>query len=661
MAHSSKKKKTRRKGKACPRGLLSVHRSGFGFVSTAEGDFFIHSNCMNGAFDGDLVELEPLPGRHDNEPRPNKRPQDKPCAKVVRVIDRANDTLIGTYEESEPIAVVVPEDPRIPHDIFIVGEEGPDVPDGAMVRVRILEFPTQSTPATGVVEEVLGTADDPSLGIEVIIGRHKLETRFCEASLEEAAAATLDAEGALAEGYVDLRDRFTFTIDPADARDFDDALSVELVEEPDGTVLTRLGVHIADVGHYVPWGSSIDLEARRRATSTYLVDRVIPMLPPALSNELCSLQLGEDRRCMTVDLFLDDRGNLVRYEPYLALMRSQARLDYDEVQAILDGEAEAAPELSERLRRGSELAKQLATLRRQAGAIDFVSVDAKMLLDEDGHPVGIDLRSKTDATEMVEQAMVLANEVVARHLADRDWPGIFRVHGQPSPDACAALVPVFQEFPWFIENLAVGLVNGDPHAFQGVLAMSAGRPEHELVSSLSLRAMQRAVYKPQNEGHYGMGLDAYCHFTSPIRRYPDLAVHRMLRAQLMGKPPYFDQEVMSLPWLAEHSSDMERVADKAERESQDLKMVEYLEDSVGEAFSAIISGVSYHGLHVRLESTAEGFVPIRTLGAEYFAFDPARYTLTGEDTGRSYRLGQRIAVVLVATDRRSRSLEFELA
>lgn len=661
MAHSSKKKKTRRKDKTCPRGLLSVHRSGFGFVSTAEGDFFIHANCMNGAFDGDLVELEPLKGHHDGTPRPNKRPQDKPCAKVVRVIDRANDTLIGRYEVAEPFAVVVPEDPRIPHDIFTLREDSLDVPEGAMVRVRILEYPTRDAPATGVVEEVLGDADDESLGIEVIIGRHKLETQFCDASLEEAAAATLDVEGALAEGYADVRERFAFTIDPADARDFDDALSIDEVTEPDGTVLTRLGVHIADVGHYVPWGSSIDLEARRRATSTYLVDRVIPMLPPALSNDLCSLQEGQDRRCMTVDLFLDDHGNVVRYEPYLALMRSKARLDYDEAQAILDGEAEADPDLAWRLRRGSELAKRLATRRRQAGAIDFVSVDAKMLLDDEGHPIGIDLRTKTDATELVEQAMVLANEVVARHLADREWPGIFRVHGQPSSDACVALVPVFQEFPWFIENLAVGLVNGDPHAFQGVLAMSAGRPEHDLVSSLSLRAMQRAVYKPVNEGHYGMGLDAYCHFTSPIRRYPDLVVHRMLRAQLTGKPPLFDQEVTSLPWLAEHSSDMERIADKAERESQDLKMVEYLQDSVGEAFSAIISGVSYHGLHVRLENTAEGFVPIRTLGAEYFSFDPDRYTLTGEDTGRSYRLGQRVAVVLVATDLRSRSLEFELA
>ena len=661
MAHSSKKKKTRRKEKACPRGLLSVHRSGFGFVNTAEGDFFIHANCMNGAFDGDLVELQVLPGHAKDEDRPNKRPQDKPCAKVVRVIDRATDTLIGRYEESEPFAVVVPEDPRIHHDVFLMGESDLEVPDGAMVKVRILEFPTKDSPATGVVEEVLGDADDESLGIEVIIARHKIETQFAEASLEEAAAATLDVEGALAEGYVDLRDRFAFTIDPADARDFDDALSFDEVEEPDGTVLRRLGVHIADVGHYVPWGSSIDLEARRRATSTYLVDRVIPMLPPALSNELCSLQEGEDRRCMTVDLFLDEHGNLVRYEPYLALMRSKVRLDYDRAQAILDGEAEGDSELAWRLRGCSQLAKRLAAQRREEGAIDFVSVDAKMLLDEEGYPIGIDLRTKTDATELVEQAMVLANEVVARHLSDRDWPGIFRVHGQPTSEACVALVPVFQEFPWFIENLAVGLVNGDPHAFQGVLAMSAGRPEHELVSTLSLRAMQRAVYKPRNEGHYGMGLDAYCHFTSPIRRYPDLAVHRMLRAMLLGKPPLFDQEVTSLPWLAEHSSDMERVADKAERESQDLKMVEYLAGSVGETFTAVISGVSYHGLHVRLENTAEGFVPIRTLGAEYFAFDPDRYTLTGEDTGRTYRLGQRVAVTLVDTDLRSRTLEFELA
>ena len=749
---------TRRPPRANPCGVLNVRGAGFGFVQTAEGEFFVPSSKMGGAFDGDVVEVAPLGGSKGHKGgsgaggASGAASGQNPAARVVRVVERSHDTLVGRYEVAEPFGVVVPEDPRIPYDIFTMRADRPDIEDGSLVRVRIETFPARNTAATGVVEEVIGRADDEDVGVDLIVARHKLETAFSEGALAEARAAVLDEEGALAAGYRDLRDRFTFTIDPVDARDFDDALSLERVstwgsaaraggaqslrqscsneaskaparaqkqwvnspldcspcgtrlvnpsgprrsegvescfdanaaeiggvggadgersakdngttsENPASRRLWRLGVHIADVSHYVPWGSSLDLDARRRATSVYLVDRVIPMLPHELSSDLCSLKPGETRRSMTADLYLDDAGNLLRYELYPALVRSDARLTYDEAQAMLEeGRPEDDDALAWRLAGLSALAKKRAAAREAAGGLDFGTSEAKVRLDEAGRPVAIDLGHKTDATGLVEEAMILANETVARHLSEQSFPSLYRVHEQPAPDNLAALVPVFQEFPWFAQVDAARLVAGDPHAVQQALAASSGRSEGELVSTLLLRSMKRAVYRPENGGHYGLASAAYTHFTSPIRRYPDLVVHRMLKAQLTRRPERFDQEVAALPWIAEHSSDQERVADAAARESQELKIIEYLQRDVGKAFSAVVSGVAAYGLYVRLENTAEGFVPVRSLGREYFAFDPARHSLCGQETGTVYRLGQRVPVVLVAAEPRSRTLDFKPA
>ncbi|RDB60495.1 3'-5' exonuclease [Gordonibacter sp. 28C] len=771
---------TRRRPRSNPRGVLTVRGGGFGFVQTAEGAYFVPASKMAGAFDGDLVEVAPLPpsGGKGGAKQPHQggsRSGDQPAARVLRVLDRAHDTIVGRYEVAEPFGVVVPEDARIPYDIFTMRADHPDVEDGSLVRVRITAFPSRNTAATGVVEEVIGRAGDEDLGVDLIVARHKLETAFSEGALAEARAAVLDEDGALAEGYRDLRGRFTFTIDPADARDFDDALSLERVStdgtalgladaqslgspgshgspagasgscgtrlvgtrEPEGSkgvvgaagdaggveglrgscvdgeraagengstgeasgvggcgvpagvrfvdgrgaraARWRLGVHIADVSHYVLWNSSIDLDARRRATSVYLVDRVIPMLPEELSGDLCSLRPGEARRAMTADLYLDGEARLVGYELYPALIRSDARLTYDEAQTMLSacqptGNADAAEtfadvggsapsndSLAARLAVLSRIAKRRAAAREAAGGLDFDTTEAKVRLDDEGHPVAIDLRRKTEATSLVEEAMILANETVARHLRDAKFPGIFRVHDKPSADSLAALVPVFQEFAWFGGIDQNRLVAGDPHVLAQVLDASAGRPEGELVSTLVLRSMKRAVYRPACEPHYGLASEAYAHFTSPIRRYPDLVVHRMLKAQLRRRPERFDQEVAALPWIAEHSSDMERVAEKAARESQELKIVEYMERAVGQAFPAVVSGVANYGVYVRLENTAEGLVPLKNLGREYFSFDPVLHRLTGQDSGAVYRLGQRLPVVLTSADPRAGRLDFRPA
>lgn len=913
---------TRRAPRSMPRGTLVVHAEGYGFVRTAEGEYFIPSAKLGGAFDGDVVEIAPLSSAaskaHRSSGRDAMRTGGRPAARVVRVVERAHETLIGRYEVADPFGVVIPEDPRIPYDIFTQRSSAPDIPHGALVRVRISTYPSRNTAATGVVEEVLGEADEPRIGVESIIARHKLETRFSDACLKEADGLRLDVEAALSRGYADLRDRCVFTIDPVDARDFDDALSLEwigddgsmgvtrerigsgdaaalscgrigdgdapalsrervgddsaaLSREPGicsdagltalsadagsasslaasstaagstavisgsgwenaGAAVWRLGVHIADVSAYVPWGSAIDLDARNRATSAYLVDRVIPMLPERLSNDLCSLRPDEDRLSMTVDLYLDGKGRVNRYEVYPAVIRSKARLTYDAVQEWLDGfdspgiaacpddadapfatdapavtdasnaadapaatvapaaadapaavapaatnaltasegrspyllrlsgqkwaenglemsrtpqkldldaadcpeslkttsyshvdcskdgkatcssqsdgreegheaagrppsawesagrppyaceaagrppsACETAPEaplphgagiprqVADRLAPLSRIGKLRAELRRRAGGIDFPSTEAKVRLDADGRPTGVDLRRKTDATSLVEEAMILANEAVAHRLVAADSPALVRVHERPAADGLAGLIPVLEEFDWFARIDKTRFALGDPHAVQAALEASRGRSEGELVGSLLLRAMKRADYRPSCEGHYGLASEAYAHFTSPIRRYPDLVVHHMLKALLFGRSELHDQEASALRWLGRHCSEREREADAAARESQELKLIELMESQVGEAFSGVVSGVAPYGLYVRLDNTAEGLLPVRRLGTEYYSLDAELHRLVGQDSGRTWRLGQRVAVVLTLADARRHVLEFRLA
>lgn len=651
------RKHTRRRPRANPHGVLTVHGGTFGFVRTAEGEYFIPESKMAGAFDGDLVEIAPLPARGAQKGAAEERP----AARILRVIDRAHDTVVGRYEVAEPFGVVVPEDRNISYDIFTMRADFPDVPDGALVRVRMTAYPSRHEAACGVIEEVLGTAEEATISVDAIVARNKLETVFSEGALAEAQAAQLDEVGALAAGYRDVRGRCVFTIDPADARDFDDALSLDPAQDflRDGAVW-RLGVHIADVSHYVPWNSSLDLDARRRATSVYLVDRVIPMLPEQLSNGLCSLNPNETRRCMTCDVYLDQDWKAVGYDIYPALMRSQARLTYGQVQQALDGDAALSDDIMQRVRFLSLFAKARIAARQVAGGLDFDFPEARVALDDDGKPVRVDLRRKTEATSLVEEAMILANEVVAQHLSERGFPALYRVHEKPSPDSLAALLPVLQEFSWFSLISPERFVAGDARAIARVLSESQGRLEGNLVQTLVLRAMKRAAYKPTCDGHFGLASEAYTHFTSPIRRYPDLVVHRMLRAQLTRRPQKFEQEVAALPWIAEHASDMERVAEKAARQSQELKLIEYMAGFLGEAFDATVSGVASYGMYVSLDNTAEGMVAARYLGDEYFACDAVRYQLVGQDSGKVFRLGQRVRVVLAAADAKAGRLDFRL-
>ena len=655
MKHSARSQARRN-----PVGIIRVAAGGYGFVDTPEGEFFIPANKMGYAFDGDTVEVKPVSVNRDR-PQPGK-PHNavgaKPTARVTGVVERAHPTLVGRYEVAEPFGIVIPQDSRIRHDIFTMHADNPGVHDGDVVRVRIMQYPARNAAATGVVEEVVGRADAQGLAIDAIVAAHNLRAEFPLEVLADAGAARPDAESAIRDGYVDLRDRCVFTIDPPDARDFDDALSIEPAQ---GGWL--LGVHIADVSWYVRPGSTVDSEARLRATSVYLADRVLPMIPEALSNGVCSLAPGEDRRCLTVDILLDDAADVRGVEFYPAVIRSDARLDYGQVQVLFDGAPGAdaiAPEVAGRLSRLRVIARALKAKRAAQGALDLESSEVHMLLDADGTPTGYTLRRSTEATELVESCMVLANALVAQKLCACGEPAIYRIHDMPDPAALASVVPVLQELGYDAVADLDALAAGSVSNMQRVLAASRGGQDAELVSMLLLRAMKRAVYACECTPHFGLAIDEYLHFTSPIRRYPDLVAHRALRRclNMPGLGRMHAQE--GLETLAEHASAMERTADEAAWESQMEKLVEYLAGFVGRTFEGVVSRVAAFGFFVRLDNTATGLVDAAGLGEPY-ALDVRRQVLVGQDTGRMLRLGQRVRVVLVAARPESRELDFELA
>lgn len=654
------KRSTRGHARPNPTGVLQVAAGGYGFVETPEGEYFVPASKMGDAFDGDTVEVKPVSVNYDR-PQPGKAHNavgKKPTARVVGVVKRAHETLVGRYEIAEPFGVVIPEDSRIQHDIFTMHADNPHVHDGDVVRVRILQYPSRYAAATGVVEQVVGRSASRGVEIDAIVASHNLRTDFPPEALADAGEAQVDAERALRDGYADLRDRCIFTIDPPDARDFDDALSLDRV---DGG--WRLGVHIADVSWYVRGSSALDTEARLRATSVYLADRVVPMLPEALSNGVCSLAPGEDRRCVTVDVVLDESWDVRDVTFYPAIMRSTARLDYEQVQELFDSGSPQAPEIDPsvcaRLFTLRDLSQALKRKRARAGALDLESSEVHMLLDDELRPIGYTMRRSTEATELVEQCMILANTLVAQALHAKGEPAIYRVHGAPDPASLAALVPILQEFDYGVKVDLDAFAAGNVRAIQQVLDESRGRQEAELVSMMLLRAMKRAAYADECEPHFGLAIDEYLHFTSPIRRYPDLVAHRALK-RMLGVPGAGGPEEAGLAIVAEHASAMERTADEAAYESQSLKLVEYLAGFVGRDFDAVVSKVSTYGFFVRLDNTATGLVAAGGLGEPY-SLDVRRQVLTGQDSGRTIRLGQRVRVTLVAARISSRELDFELA
>ena len=629
----------------CPVGIIEINPQGYGFVDTDEGSFFIPANRIGSAMNGDKVEVRPRSQKvADNQ---------KHIASVVRVHERACEYVVGVLKINDPLAAVVPRDPRILHDIFVDLSQCQKASDGDVVLARITQYPNRRMAAQGYIIEVLGTQDAPGMDVDIIIHNAGLATEFSPSAIQSAKELISDKDKLdELDKYDDLGDlgprqdltkREIFTIDPHDAKDYDDAISIDHVEG-----LIRLGVHIADVAHYVAFDESIDICARDRATSVYLVDRVLPMLPEELSCDLCSLKPGVDRLAITCDMYLNESAELQKYKIYPSIIRSNRRFSYEQVQEILDETSNANEPLEPRLKELNELAHKLLKLRQERGALDFDGVEPKPILDERGKVQDVKLRSKNDATSMIEEAMILANETVAFHLQKNNRPCVYRVHEAPRPSNVESMLPIIKAHGFSVK----GLATGEPSVYQKLLMSAKNTASHDLIESVVLRNMERAYYSTDALSHFGLASRHYCHFTSPIRRYPDLMVHRLLR----------DAHAMEgqLDWLAQHSSKMERLAEKAETDSVRLKLCEYVCKFIGQTLEGCISGLQTYGIFVRLGCGAEGYVHFDPVRDEYYKLDFEKQLLVGEETGRKYHFGQFVQVRIEGVDLRTQSIDLRL-
>lgn len=683
---------TRSRGTARIAGTVRVTDAG-AFVETAEGAFRLTQRGIREAMNGDTVTVSLHRG-----PGGDRR------AVVESTLARSTTTIVGTFDQTGPLGVVRPLDTRVRQDFFVLPTDSSPrdagVSAGDIVSARIVSYPSRYESGVATIEQRLGGPDAPDLGIRCIMARYDLEDGYPAVAVEQAAPATLDVDAALEDPLRrDIRDRFLLTIDPIDARDFDDAISLE----PLGEGRVRLGVHIADVSHYVVWESDLDLEARRRSTSVYLADRVLPMLPEALSCDVCSLRPDRDRLAMTVDMELDRRGRLLGFKVYPSVIRSRLRLDYEAVDTLLDelrepaegfedqartearARAKAAFEractmdvdLAGYLRAADAVAQKRLAIRHARGVIDFDTVEVHCLLDAAGLPERITCRERTRATSLVEEAMLLANECVAGWLADRGLDAAYRVHEPPSPDDLAAAAKTLVGIGAIDRARAAGIRAADPAAIEATLEESRGTGWAPLVNALLLRAMQRAVYRPHNLGHFALGAPAYCHFTSPIRRYPDLLVHRELKRALarerLGAAAARERAAVLtgtgdsslahvLPQLCRHASTRERLADAAAHASQKVKVAQYYAKRIGERFAGSVSWIDTMGAIVRLDETgAEGLVRLSALGGdEWWDLDEDLYVLQGASSGRTISLGTRVIVEVSGTDAVRGHLDFKL-
>ena len=624
-------------------GRMQCTARGFGFFVPDDGseDWYISQESMHGAMHGDRVLARRLGSRRGGIE-----------GEVTAVETRAWTQIVGTVDGG----CVVPDERRIPY-VLVPVRGGRRVSDGDRVVARIEQYPDGRRPMLGRVTEVLGRRGEAGVDVLAVVRRFGIRDTFPKAVRDAAAALPQAVLPEALVGRLDLRGLCTVTIDGAHSKDFDDAVSLERLEG--GQV--RLGVHIADVCAYVRPGSAIDREARLRGTSVYFADRVIPMLPEELSNGICSLNEGEDRLTLSCLMDIDPSGRVTAYSLAESVIRSRHRLVYEDVTALIEGDpaqreryADVAPMLLDL----AALQKRLYARRHARGSIDFDIAESEIELDAEGRAVGLAPAVRGIANRVIEECMLLANETVAAHMRTRNLPCLYRVHEPPDPDR-------LRELNVFLQTLGYGIRMGDqvqPRSLQRVVEQAAGSPEESIVSRLMLRSMQRARYSERPLGHFGLALRDYCHFTSPIRRYPDLMVHRILKWSLHGA--LSGRRAVSLaetlPALANATSAAERSAMEAERAVDDLKRCEYMQQQLGETFDGVISGVTGGGLFVELTNTAEGFVPLNTLMDDWYRAEPRRYRVVGERTGRVYRLGDRVRVQVVRVDMDTATIDLQL-
>jgi ribonuclease R len=634
-------------------GRVHALRSGAAFVQPDDGgpDLFVPADALEGALDGDrvVVRIE------------RRRRGERPEASVVRVLERTRRSIVGTYQPARlghgrraGVGFVAPKDRRLGPDVIVVPGEGPEPAEGDLVVVRIRHWAEGRHGPIGEVERVLGRPGEPGVDVLGIIHGHELPTTFPQAAEDEAErlreTGLRDAD---LEGRTDLRELVVFTIDPADAKDHDDALSAV----PLGDGRWEVGIHIADVAHYVRAGSALDQEAAARGTSIYLVDRVLPMLPHALSSDLCSLVPGRDRLTLSLLVRLDADGRSHGQRLVRSVIRSRHRLSYEEAQAVLDGETVPDPETAAALHALRDLGRALRARRQSRGSLDFDLPEARVVLNTAGEPTDIQRVLRLEAHRLIEDFMLLANENVAARAEAVELPFVYRIHEPPD----AGRMEQLADFVTTLGYRLPGRGRPRPRDLQALLESVRGRPEEGLISTAVLRSMKQARYSADNVGHFGLAARRYTHFTSPIRRYPDLMVHRLCGRHFLDGARAEAGLRDALEAVARLSSERERVAVAAERESVALKKVEFMERHLGDIFEGTVSDVRAYGFMVLLDAYfVEGLVHVSTLVDDYYVYGEARYELVGEGRGRRFRLGDRVRVRVAAVDRTDRQIDFVL-
>ena len=623
---------------------------GYGFVAV-EGekeDYFIPENATMGALHGDKV-LFKITDIHTGKRKEGV---------IVRILEREYKQLVGTFQKNKNFGFVIPDNPKYNKDIFIAKKDSLGAVEGHKVLVKITDFGSNNRKPEGKIMEILGHINDPGVDIISIVKAYDLSSDFPETVMEQLKIIPDEVDGKSMAGRLDLRQLQTVTIDGEDAKDLDDAITISRKENG-----YELGVHIADVTHYVTEGSPLDKEALKRGTSVYLVDRVIPMLPHKLSNGICSLNAGVDRLALSCIMNIDEKGRVIDHRIAESVIRVDRRMSYTSVKKIIEEQDAAEIENYQELVPMFLLMKELADLirkrRKERGSIDFDFPESKIELDEKGVPISIKPYERNSANMIIEDFMLMANETIAEDYFWQELPFEYRTHEAPDAEKIEKLSVLIHNFGYYFKASTDTL---HPKEFQKLLERIAGEPEEDLISRLTLRAMKQARYSTVCSGHFGLSTKYYCHFTSPIRRYPDLQIHRIIKENLHGKLTekrirHYDK---ILPEVADSNSKNERKAAEAEREVEKLKKVQYMARRIGKVYEGVISGISNWGMYVELPNTVEGMIHVTTLGDDFYYYDEEKYVMIGKETGRTFSLGQKVKIVVTKTDRLLKTIDFEL-
>ncbi len=650
----AKKMKGKKRKEEMLKGVLSKHKKGFGFVipETGEGgDVFIAPGGINGAMNGDAVIVRLLPPGETSRTREGV---------IHQILERAASEIVGTFEKSKRFGFVIPDDRRFNDDVFILKKDFNGARTGDKVVAKITRYPDKNNSAEGKIEEIISRCGEAGGDIKALIRQYNLKQEFPEKVEAEARKIPLKITDDDIKKRVDLRNKLIITMDGADAKDLDDAVSVEKL--PGGNY--RLGVHIADVSHYVTDGSQLDKEALKRGNSVYLIDQVIPMLPKILSNGICSLNPKVDRLTLSVTMEIDGKGKVVNHEIYESIIHSKARMIYGDVSDMLENKDEELIQRYQALYQDILLMDELAAVLRKArderGSLDFDFDEAYIKLNDQGIPISVETAERRVANRIIEEFMLIANETIAEHFYWMEAPFVYRIHESPSLEK-------IEEFKRFIRSFGLNLKgnpeNIHPKALNEIIKNVEGKPEEHVVNTVMLRSMKKAFYGTECEGHFGLGVKYYCHFTSPIRRYPDLIIHRIIKESIQGRLD--SKRIRSLKRktdrAAEIASGTEREALELEREVEKLKKAEYMTYHVGETYDGIISGVASFGFFVEIENTIEGMVRVDYLNDDYYDYEAPMYRLIGRRTNRIYALGDKVTIKVHSVDLQEREINFTVA